>query len=311
MGVAMRFVSSTVSLVGLVGVLICLPPSARAQDFNVLGTGRLFLNDAIGDGDDRWRSGSFTYSRVYGPEWLGRAPSSFGDLLEFRFRSDVITPDAPGRPVGGDRPYIGAVSVGVHSHVARENTQMRLGLDAVLVGPQTGLGSLQESLHNLLNIPTPDLTSELGNAAYASISFEAAQTFDVGSGSIRPFVEAQVGPETLARLGVDYLFGEIGHSGLMLRDSTTGLLYEGIETAERADSTSFILGADIAAVSNSQFLPERDGYKVRDARTRLRAGLYTTVGRTKIFYGAAWLSPEFAAQPEGQVVGALNVSLEF
>ncbi|WP_439103256.1 lipid A-modifier LpxR family protein [Celeribacter marinus] len=271
----------------------------------------MFLNDAIGDGDDRWRSGSFTYSRLYGPEWLGRAPSNFGDLLEFRFRSDVITPDAPGRPIEGDRPYLGAVSVGMHSYVERESTQMRLGLDAVLVGPQTGLGDLQESFHHLLNIPAPDVTNQLGNAAYASISFEAAQTFEVGSGSIRPFVEAQVGPETLARLGVDYVFGDVGQSGLMLRDPVTGLLYNGIESATRDESTSFILGADVAVVADSQFLPKRDGYEVQDARTRLRAGLYTTVGRAKIFYGAAWLSPEFAAQPEGQVVGALNVSFEF
>ena len=42
---------------------------AVAQERVTLGWGRLLTNDAIGDGKDRWRTGSYVLSRVRGPSW--------------------------------------------------------------------------------------------------------------------------------------------------------------------------------------------------------------------------------------------------
>jgi len=45
-----------------------------------IGYGRLTTNDLIGDGEDRWRTGSITTSRIYGYDWNGVAPAQFGEL---------------------------------------------------------------------------------------------------------------------------------------------------------------------------------------------------------------------------------------
>ena len=49
---------------------------AAAQDRVTLGWGRLLTNDLLGDGRDRWRTGSYTLSRVRGPAWGGSLSSA-------------------------------------------------------------------------------------------------------------------------------------------------------------------------------------------------------------------------------------------
>ena len=46
-----------------------LPIAAQAQtpERQFLGWGRLFNNDFLGDGQDRWRTGSYTISVLKGP----------------------------------------------------------------------------------------------------------------------------------------------------------------------------------------------------------------------------------------------------
>ena len=64
----------------LVTLLISLT-SAHAGDRTRIGYGRLITNDFIGDGKDRWRSGSVASSRVWGPEWSGQLPSGIGEII--------------------------------------------------------------------------------------------------------------------------------------------------------------------------------------------------------------------------------------
>ena len=72
----------------LMAVLAALPvllgTPAMAEERVTLGWGRIFTNDQIGDGKDRWRTGSYTVSRVRGPSWQGHAGHGFGDILELR-----------------------------------------------------------------------------------------------------------------------------------------------------------------------------------------------------------------------------------
>ena len=63
-----------------------------AQDRETLGFGRIFNNDYFGDTQNRWRSVSYAYSIVRGPEWQGRAPTALGSVLEYRLRSEIISP---------------------------------------------------------------------------------------------------------------------------------------------------------------------------------------------------------------------------
>jgi hypothetical protein len=70
---------------------------------------------------------------------------------------------------------------------------------------------------------------------------------------------------------------------------------------------SFTAGIDAAAVADSVFLPEMDP----EPRLRLRGGLRWQGERWSLQYGATWLSPEFAGQGEGQVVGLVQLGVSF
>ena len=70
--------------------LLMMTPSAEAGERQKLGYGRLMTNDYFGDGNDRWRTGSWTSSRVWGPEWTGNVPSGFGELIELRLSSEFL-----------------------------------------------------------------------------------------------------------------------------------------------------------------------------------------------------------------------------
>jgi len=73
----------------LIALLIPLTP-VNAGDRSRIGYGRLITNDFIGDGKDRWRTGSVASSRVWGPEWTGQLPSGFGELIELRLGAEIM-----------------------------------------------------------------------------------------------------------------------------------------------------------------------------------------------------------------------------
>lgn len=58
--VAGSFIALALSLTVAVG-------SAQADPYEKLGYGRLMTNDFLGDGEDRWRTGSWTSSRAWVP----------------------------------------------------------------------------------------------------------------------------------------------------------------------------------------------------------------------------------------------------
>ena len=62
---------------------------------------------------------------------------------------------------------------------------------------------------------------------------------------------------------------------------------------------------------SSALLPASGGYVLEPQRHRLRAGLLVEHERISVYYGASWLSPEFAAQPTGQLVGAYRIKFRF
>ena len=277
-----------------------------------LGTGTIFDNDFIGDGEDRWRTGSYTVSHLRGPKWDGTLPARFGEILEYRFRAEIIAPDNLAAPAPGDRPYVGIASFGLFSHFARGGTQMSLGANLVFTGPQTGISALHDAAHELLNTTDPEAATdvELGNDVYPTAMAEAVRPIALSGGvEARPFIAAQAGAETMVRAGGDVIFGAGLKGGLLLRDEVTGHLYPGIDGG--GSGTAFLVGGDVAAVADSRFLPSSRGLQEESTRTRLRAGL-SWRGRGKgLFYGLTWLSEEFEAQPEGQVIGTLNLMLNF
>lgn len=293
---------------------MCLTAPATAQERSRLGYGRLITNDFFGDGEDRWRTGSVQSSRIWGPEWTGTAPEGFGQLLELRFGAEIVAPDDIRNVVPGDRQYGGALSVGLHTHFQRGQTEFAVGGDVVFVGPQTGLDEFQDAFHDLFDIPRPSdavRAAQVGNEIRPTLVLEAGQTFALNDRTVlRPFVEGRAGHETLVRAGFDLTFGQLGQGELLVRDSVTGHRYRAVE----ADWTgfSFVLGADLAAVSDATFLPDGGPVVASDSRERVRAGV-TWRSETGItgFYGLTYLGEEFEGQSEGQVVGSVRLRIAF
>ena len=288
-----------------------LPGLAHAQDRQFLGLGRMFNNDAIGDTQDRWHTGSYTISVLRGPEWSGTLPQHFGDILEYRLSAQTIAPANLVAPAANDRRYVGALTFGLHTLADWQGFETSLGADLVVIGPQTGLGQFQTWVHNILDLPKPDLSTQIGDSIHPTLTAELGRNIALGNTvTVRPFVAAQAGVETYLRVGGDLVIGSFGQGALMLRDETTGQRFLGI-TSDRTPALSFTLGGDVARVFSSAYLPAGGAAVANDTRTRLRAGVQWQGQSASVFYGVTYLAPEFKGQPQGQVVGSLNVNLRF
>jgi Uncharacterized protein conserved in bacteria (DUF2219) len=298
-------------LVSVICVVLAGAMPAVGQDRVTLGFGRLFTNDALGDGHDRWRTGGTVVSVLRGAAWTGSLPSAPGEVLEFRLRADIIAPASIVTAAPGDRRYAGTIALGLHTHFALGQAEASVGADVIALGPQTGLGRFQMRAHDLLGLERPEvLGDQIGNQVLPSLTLEVGQTFQFGPRvAVRPFVEAQAGLETLLRAGGDVVIGGAWQGGLMLRDVGTGQRYVGIDGG--GGGLSFTLGGDVARMFGSAYLPAGGVAVLSDHRERLRAGVAWQGDRLDAFYGLTYLSPEFEGQDEGQVLGSLRVDFKF
>jgi hypothetical protein len=299
----------------LISVALALAPllatdPALAEPKVTLGWGRLFNNDAIGDGKDRWHTGSYTVSMIRGTEWTGVLPDRLGEVIEYRLRADTVAPADLAHPAPGDRRYAGTLSLGVHSQADFAGTEVNVGADLVVIGPQTGISGFQSFIHRTVGMDKPNTSNQIGNEIRPTLSGELGRNLALGDAvTLRPYLGAQAGVESWVRLGGDLVFGHFGAQSLMLRDDVTGQRYRGV-TGLLSEGTSFTLGGDVARVFYSAYLPA-GGPAARETRTRLRAGLQWQGHAASVFYGATYLSPEFVGQSDGQIVGSLNINFRF
>lgn len=294
------------------GLLAATP--AISQERETLGIGRLFNNDQLGDGDDRWRTASYTYSILRGPAWEGQAPSAPGAVLEYRLRSEIIAPLRLNGPLSNDRAYVGALSAGLHTHFNRGGADISGGADLVVLGPQTGLDDFQDWFHELVDAPNVSdamLANQVADSFHPTALGEIAYRVRVSdTAQIRPFVQAQYGVEDILRAGADVIIGPVGQNDLWLRDSASGQLYSGVE--DSSVGNSFVLGFDYAAVGDSAYFPAGFGTIAEDERLRVRAGAHSRLGANiSFFYGVTYLSEEYVGQPEGQFIGSLKLDFNF
>jgi len=309
-----RSTGRAVPLCVALALLVAVPAQAEGER-EWLGATILGANDDFGFGEilDRWRTGAISVHGVHGTGWDGTGPVGLGEVLEFRFRGEILAPESIDNPEPGDRPYAGSLSFGVHTHFRQAGLDYRLGADLVLTGPQTGLDELQARLHEAMSLPDPANAAEtqIGDAAYLTFSGEAARPIALGaSAALRPFAAARVGDETFARIGVDLLGGSLASGGLMIRDVTSGQLVEGTRGARTGFGWS--LGADIASVAGSVYLPDDGDFPGPEtARSRARAGLAWAGESWSVQGGLSYLSEEFEGQSEGQIVGAVSLTIGF
>lgn len=296
-------------------LLVLLPASMlSATERERIGRGWLATNDVIGDTHDRWQTGSFASSRVWGPAWAGRLPERFGDVIELRFGGQISSPQNLTNPGPGDRPFAGALSLGLHTHFARGLMDYAVGVDLVFTGPQTGLDDFQVFLHDVLGgrrISSGVRNNQVSNDVNPTLVAEMGRDVSLGGNTrVRPFAEARWGFETLARVGFDLTIGGRGNGGLQMREAVTGQRYEAIQSAETG--VSFVLGADVAYVDDSEILNRDRGIQLTDTRNRVRAGVNWQGQRgSSLYYGLTWLDEEFEAQAESQIVGSVQLRLKF
>ena len=301
----------------IVFAVLCLLLTTQtlvAADRVRLGYGRLITNDSIADTYDRWRTGSLVASRIWGPKWNGTLPENFGDLIELRWGLEVLSPENIVSPAAGDRPYAGAISVGVHTHFLAGSTDLSLGADLVFTGPQTHLDELQIAIHKTFSVSPPSdavLDAQIGNGVHPTLVLEAGRDFRLGDTStFRPFFEARAGIETYARVGFDLTFGTLLQNEYLVRDVTSGHRYRVIR--ENTTGFAFVAGADVAHVADSIFLPRSNGLELTNERLRARAGVHwQNKNGWGAFYGVTWLGREFKTQRDSQVIGSIRLYYEF
>ena len=293
-------------------MLLSLGTTTTAQERVKVGEGRLFNNDYLGDGADRWRTGSYVVSHLRATQdYDATRDIAFGDLLEYRLRGEIIAAD-PSASATGDRPYVGALSFGLHSHYNNGPARLSLGADVIAIGPQTGMSRFQETFHEAFSMPEPVFTdTQLGNSLHLQATASVARTFEVSDQiTVRPFAEAQIGAVDLVRFGGDIVAGQVGQDDLLLRDVTTGQLYRGTDAG--GAGFAYVLGADFTHVGESIYLPESSGVAIENNRARARAGVhYQHREDVSFFYGLTYLSEEFAGQNSGQVIGSVKLNFNF
>ena len=291
--------------------LAVLAGPAPADEREFLGYSWALSNDSIGEFLDRWQSSSVQVSGFYGPGWSGQAPARFGEMLELRFRTDILTPQDLETPAPGDRRHAGVLAFGLHSYATKGAYEVRGGADLVVIGPQTGILDLQQELHRILGFTIPTLESfQIEDQVKLDLGGEVGREWELGGARVRPFVEAQTGSEDFVRVGVDVTLGGLGRGDHMMRSVTTGHRVPLSLNAEDP-GLSVVLGADVARVFDSVYLPESLGYELTPVRQRVRGGVHYRQGKWDLFYGLAWLGEEFSAQPEGQFVGTIQFGWPF
>lgn len=264
---------------------------------------RLMTNDYIGDGDDRWRTFAYGISAL--------RPLKDGSITEVRIRTEVIAGSKfKLRPnEDPDRHMVGILGFGAYRAGEVGKVDYRIGLDVVAVGPQTGVVELLGQFHELIDQGGPSTqvkALQVPNEIFLSIAGEIGRRFSVGNTSIRPWAAATGGPEPLARMGVDLVWGHVS-GGFGVRDEVTGWRVPVLKD-RHPQGVSFLTGIDIARVAKSAYIPNDD---LVHSRVRVRAGGLVDFSGGRVFYGATYLSKEFRVQSEAQIVGSVTLSVHF
>lgn len=273
----------------------------------------VLTNDFLGDGNDRWRTGSLDVSLTFGGGDLRELPTKPWERYQVRVRSEIIAPANLTTPAINDRQYAGVLGLGLFTHFETKGYDVTYGGELVFVGDSTGLGSLQKSIHEELDLAVPSaavLNNQIANAVYPTVHAGVSKKLYGKKSLLRPFAEAQAGAETFLRVGADIIFGKAMINDFLLRDSVSGQLISHSKTDD-SKGIGFLIGADAAYIVDSNYLPNSGASKLEKFRPRARAGLVYQAPKFDAFYGATWLGKEFSSQPENQVVGSLNFRVSF
>lgn len=292
------------------GAITAAPRASFMAGRRTLGWGRAFNNDYLGDGKDRWQTGSYMLSVLRGHQWTGALPDAPFEVMEYRLSVAITSPTKLSKPPAWDRRYAGRSQFMGATHWQARGLENMVGLGFTTTGKGNGIGDLHNTLHDWVSAPQVRVREQqIGNGVHPFVLAELGREWDLGGSAMRVFSQARVGDETLLRAGFDWQIGAREIGALWLRDEITGQRVVGI-SGNSSPGAWFTLGADFGHVWSSAYLPQ-DEIELSDTRTRVRAGVNMRHGDLGVFYGVTWLSKEFEAQPEGQVLGTLRVRANF
>lgn len=272
-----------------------------------------FTNDFIGDGHDRWRSGSYSLN-------LGYEDDRFGVPYDIRLRSEIISGWGSSlQSDNDDRMYVGALGLGAFVNQNFGFADLTLGGEILAVGDQTGMADLQGAAHDAFGMsndsynPDTEPHAHIEDKFTGMLSAEGAMNYYFGSnGLVRPYAGAQYGYETFLRAGADVVIGNMSNADRWSRDPVSGFIQP--SSSNRADAMegfNLVAGLDFTAVTDSEFFPSESDVDLEPMRVRARLGGQASFGGFSVFYGATHLTKEFESQYEGQTVGTISIERLF
>lgn len=295
--------------------LTCLASASQADTspFKYAGAGWLLTNDVLGDGEDRWETSSTAISAAFLIGTDNVAASRPFQVIELRHTTRLVSPGWLGWTRNLDRPLGAAQGFGVHTHFNTGPLDWTAGADLVLLGEQSGMVDIQDSIHVALDFDRASdfvLDTQIEDQVRLAGKVEIGLPYEVDQHlAIRPFLEFSAGVETYSRVGVDLVLGAFGRSGVLAREEVSGFRYA--VTEQEADGLSLIAGGDYTYIDSSLFFPDEFEDVMENELTRMRLGVAFNQGRHAIFLGNTWLSEQIKDAPEAQRIGSINYTYKF
>ena len=331
----------------LVAIAAATPVQAHAGEIeagwdwlattNEIQTEGVFWNDRYGDGKDRWKTGGITQSYVFpehifsdGNWFAGRASG-----LELNLRALVITPDDTSFAGvnSNDRPFAQYAAIGLYlrsitrpgalTPVVAVQEEDRIGIEVGWQGDPLPLFDIQNSLHGVTG--TNGNVGNLSNVIEGGllVNLEARRTwrfhtdgFGHGAGrdlEFAPFVQTSLGMrENSLRAGGDFFIGSALEGRTWGSDLATGAVMAGASMPRQGFNWTVFFGGDVGYIASDAFLDGGFGENApsvprRDIVARARTGLLLEYDRFGLGFSLNWLGREFRGQPDGQMVGAIQM----
>lgn len=297
---------------------------------DILGEGMIW-NDRLGDGQDRYKTGGMTQSWLL-PESVfsdGNWIDGHAAAIEFQGRGFIVTPNNTSNPAANDRPFAQYVGVGAYLRTfgAPKNygadttlsVEHRAGIEVGLVGEPLPLFELQEALHGngIGRNSANTLDTEVLVNAEVKRTYRWHTDLDATELEVAPYAQGSFGMrENSARIGADLITGSSLKARTWNHEPAIGALIAGGSAPRDGIHWASWVGGDIGYIASDAFLDGGfNGSGPSTARTevtaRVRAGIMVEYNDFAASYSLAWLSPEFEAQPEGQLVGGFQIKYRF
>jgi len=300
-------------LAAALGTLILMWPASvvHSQSLGKYdGSVGSFTNDALGDGHDRWLTGSYQRSFIF-----DRHEAGLMRQIELRPRAMIVSPWTTAVQGANDRPYSSILALGAFARGNIGRTETHLGGELILQGDQTGLPSFQAGVHDLLGLdqsynPRNENDIHVGDRLTGRFEFGLARSLRPSeSVMVRPYALLIGGSDQSVTAGADLVWGSLSRAESWSRDAATGQILN--HEAKHREGFNLVAGLDVSRRYTSMHIPDGSNVLLTKTQTRARIGAQVRLGLFDVFFGQAWMSEGFVGQADTQRLGVLSISRNF